>query len=77
MPRPYIGPQIAVRLENEALDRVDKLIPAFATTVHEPTRAEVVRAAVLAGLPLLEKEAREKGFDVGPEAPKPPKRKPR
>jgi hypothetical protein len=77
MPRPYIGPQIAVRLETEALERVDKLIPAFATTVHEPTRAEVVRAAVLAGLPVLEREAAERGFDVGPAEPKAPKRKPR
>ena len=77
MPRPYVGPQIAVRLESDALERIDLLIPAFRTTVHEPTRAEVVRAAVLAGLPLLEKEAREKGFDAGPEAPKAAKRKPR
>jgi hypothetical protein len=58
MPRKYIGPQIAVRIEPELLARIDALIPAFATAVHEPTRAEVVRGAVLKGIGLLEQEAR-------------------
>lgn len=49
--------QIAVRLEDELLQRIDAVIPKIRTLWHDPTRSDVVRAALLQGLPFIEKEA--------------------
>ena len=49
--------QVVVRLESGVLERIDAVIPKIATTWHEPTRSDVVRAALVAGLASIEAEA--------------------
>ena len=49
--------QIAVRLEDDLLGRIDAVIPKIRQLWHEPTRSDVVRAALLQGLPAIEAEA--------------------
>jgi metal-responsive CopG/Arc/MetJ family transcriptional regulator len=57
MTRPYVGPQIGVRIEQNLLERVDALVLKLRTPWHEPTRSDVVRALIIEGLPALEAKA--------------------
>jgi hypothetical protein len=43
-----------VRLPAEELARVDALLPTLSTPWRTATRSDALRAAILAGLPLLE-----------------------
>lgn len=44
----------AVRLEDELVARLDALIPSLSMPWKKATRSDAIRAAILAGLPLLE-----------------------
>jgi hypothetical protein len=47
----------AVRLEEAALARLDALLPLYALPGREPTRSDVLRAVILAGLDVEERRA--------------------
>ena len=62
--------QIAVRIEDEIVDRIDAMIRHARTMWNEPTRSDIVRACILAGLPIVEEQARRVAGATG--AAKPP-----
>jgi hypothetical protein len=47
---------VAVRLDPPTLDRLDILREVLTTDWHEATQSDVLRAVILSGLKLLEKE---------------------
>lgn len=47
---------VAVRLDVETVIRVDELAPGMSSNHYKCKRSDVMRAAILLGLPLLEKE---------------------
>jgi hypothetical protein len=47
---------VAVRLDPPTLDRLDVLREVLSTDWHEATQSDVLRAVILSGLKLLEKE---------------------
>ena len=47
---------VAVRLDPPTLDRLDTLREVLTTDWHEATQSDVLRAVILSGLKLLEKE---------------------
>ena len=47
---------VAVRLDPPTLDRLDLLREVLSTDWHEATQSDVLRAVILSGLKLLEKE---------------------
>ena len=49
--------QTAVRLEQELLDRIDRLSEKLSTPWAKVSRSDTMRADMLAGLPILEDEA--------------------
>ena len=51
----------AVRLDTETLERLDALRPCFSTFWHEATESDVLRAVIVAGLDIVEGEARSTG----------------
>ena len=48
---------VAVRMDDTLLARVDALIPVLSTNWHRASRSDVLRACILAGLPVIEKRA--------------------
>jgi hypothetical protein len=44
----------ACKVDEETRDRLDALLPHLSTDYHRATRSDVLRAAVLKGLPALE-----------------------
>jgi hypothetical protein len=73
---------VAVRLDPPTLERLDLLREVLSTDWHEATQSDVLRAVILSGLKLLEKEhaARvtdaRKRRDASPRDPPPPPEKP-
>jgi hypothetical protein len=73
---------VAVRLDPPTLERLDLLREVLSTDWHEATQSDVLRAVILSGLKLLEKEhsARvseaRKRRDTSPREPPPPPEKP-
>lgn len=55
-----LGKHISVRLGQAILDRVDALIPAMTAPWRPATRADVLRAVIVAGLDILEAEHRRR-----------------
>ncbi len=47
---------VAVRLDPPTLERLDSLREVLSTDWHEATQSDVLRAVILSGLKLLEKE---------------------
>lgn len=47
---------VAVRLDPPTLDRLDVLREVLSTEWHEATQSDVLRAVILTGLKILEKE---------------------
>ena len=77
MTRPYVGPQIGVRIEQSLLERVDALVLALRTPWNEPTRSDVVRACIIAGLPAIEaKAAKVQAADLMRNEPPEPEQEP-
>src|SRR3954470_12718088 len=71
---------VAVRLDPPTLERLDVLREVLSTDWHEATQSDVLRAVILAGLKLLEKEhqpqvteTKKKRESVKREAPAPEK----
>jgi hypothetical protein len=64
---------VAVRLDPLTLERLDTLREVLSTDWHEATQSDVLRAVILSGLKLLEKEhaqrlsevRRKRGVDKG------------
>ncbi len=50
--------QIALRIEDELLAEIDALVPLLSTPWRKMTRSDVLRAAVIMGLPSLRDQAR-------------------
>jgi len=47
--------ELEVLFTEEELARIDALIPRYSTASHQATRADVLRAAALAGIDALER----------------------
>ena len=68
---------VAVRLDPPTLERLDILREVLSTDWHEATQSDVLRAVILTGLKLLEKEHgpklvdAKKRRDAAPHAEKP------
>lgn len=45
---------VAVRLSQGEVERIDALIPRLSTDWHEANRSDVLRAAIVRGLPAVE-----------------------
>lgn len=71
---------VAVRLDPPTLERLDILRDVLSTDWHEATQSDVLRAVILSGLKLLEKEhaprlvEAKKRRDAGAREPSPPER---
>lgn len=55
---------VAVRLDPPTLERLDVLREVLSTDWHEATQSDVLRAVILSGLKLLEKEHAAKVADA-------------
>jgi len=55
------GEHVAVRLEAEDIARVEALRARLGTAWHQATRSDVLRAAILKGLEVIENEAPRSG----------------
>lgn len=55
---------VAVRLDPPTLERLDILREVLSTDWHEATQSDVLRAVILSGLKLLEKEHAAKVADA-------------
>jgi hypothetical protein len=55
---------VAVRLDPPTLERLDILREVLSTDWHEATQSDVLRAVILSGLKLLEKEHSSKLAEV-------------
>jgi hypothetical protein len=55
---------VAVRLDPPTLERLDILREVLSTDWHEATQSDVLRAVILSGLKLLEKEHAPKVAEV-------------
>jgi hypothetical protein len=70
---------VAVRLDPPTLDRLDLLREVLSTDWHEATQSDVLRAVILSGLKLLEKEHAARVAEVKKRresTPAPPPEKP-
>ena len=73
---------VAVRLDPPTLERLDLLREVLSTDWHEATQSDVLRAVILSGLKLLEKEhaprvaEAKKRRDASLRDPPPPPEKP-
>ncbi len=50
----------AVRIGEDVQERLDALVPKLSTAWHEATRSDVLRAVLMRGLPLVEKDHKVK-----------------
>lgn len=55
---------VAVRLDPPTLERLDLLREVLSTDWHEATQSDVLRAVILSGLKLLEKEHAPKVTEI-------------
>lgn len=72
------GTQMAMRLDNDLLARIDALAATLSTAYQKTSRSEAIRMALLMGLPLAEAEAARVaaargGSSVEPAKPKRPR----
>ena len=58
--------QIAVRLEEDVIAKLDALAARLSTTWHQANRSDMVRAAIVEGIPVLERMAAAQASPVAP-----------
>jgi hypothetical protein len=64
--------QVGFRLEDDLLEQIDALVPRLKTAWSTPSRSDVIRAAIVEGLPKLRAIADRMG-EAAPEEHKPRK----